>query len=308
MAQSVTAKGITAEGSTSNDTARTVSLTAGRSVLIYVLSDGGDPDTVEWGSNGSAYSAVKIASVTNSTSGLTASLWQIKYILSDLTQSMTATWSTTNSERLIEICEIDEGTVLDITAITNTQDAATAPNTGTAGTSLTDITAQICFFGSNGRSSDSLGTLGEGHTSLESKGTTAVGTHLHVTYELLTSTGNVRGSKTGATSRDWCNIIVALKKRQTFTFIETVQHHREKGADVDAVWTIMKDESDKKFLCDPYLDPATFDAMSNPEYKNYVRSCCTRYANRDLDDLSNVNESADRTTRMNGFTGDTITI
>ena len=97
----------------------------------------------------------------------------------------------------------------------NTQDAATDPATGSAVTTTAADTIHIAAFGSRGPSSDTVGSVDVGHTSGQRVGTTGTppvsNVTIHETWELLTSTGNCRSHKTGATSRDWSNIIMALR-------------------------------------------------------------------------------------------------
>lgn len=309
MAKGITAKGIIASGSNSGTlVSEDVTLVAGRSAIIATISDGGAPNDVHWGedTSGDKQLATLIGSVTNSTSGLTLSLWQIKYVLRGLTQSMHANWSETNSERLIGVVQVEEGTVEDIAFITNTQDATGAPNTGTAGTSLTADTIQIGFLGSNGRQSDTPGTIGDGHTSVEEGGTNPVGTRLHITSEILTATGNVRSSKTGATSRDWCNAVIVLKKRQTFTVAVVEQRDRNRNHKPNYVWFLIEDESGAGF--EEPMSPELFDSLSDAQVTDWIRELCVIWTANILDDDYLASGDSTRDTRMATFVDDTVVI
>lgn len=306
MAISITARGVNQSGSTDDNITVSVTAVAGSSLLIGVLSDGGEPTSVKWGTGDAEHEAEKIASVINSTSGLTNSVWLIKYVRIDQTADAVATWAATNSERLIAAQELEEATVEDIAEITATQDASTAPNTGTAGTSLTADTIQVAFFGNDGRAADTLGTVGDGHTSLQSGGSVAAGSLMHITYEILAVTGSVRGSKTGATSRDWCNIVVCLKKRQTYTISICEQRHRHMNQKPNYVWVVVADESGDKF--EEPIDPYFFDQMTDNEFKDWLRYICTFWTANNLDDDYEVIVDTTRKTRMDNLVNDTVTI
>lgn len=310
MAQGITARGIAAEGSVSASVATDadVSLNAGASALVFVMSDGGDPDSVVWGTGGDAQAATKLlGGISDGVSGLTGSLWQLQYVLRTLTRDMVASWAATNSERLIAVVEVDEATVTDIAVISNTETGSTDPDTGVAGTSIDANTLQVCFFGSDGRISDALGTLGEGHTSLESGGTVAQGSHCHVTYELLTTAGgDVRGAKTGATSRNWINIIVALTKRQTFTVTKVEQRDWNQNHKPNYVWFTIEDESGAGF--EEPMSPALFDELSDAQVTDWIRELCAIWTANNLDDDYQATGDATRDSRMSTFVLDEVVI
>ena len=307
MPQTIVSKGITQSGAVSATlTLVDVAFDLGKSAFIFVGSLGGTPDTVVWGSGTSQRDAVQLNdSVLNSTSGLTLSVWEIRYIRETLTQDIVATWASTNSERIIGAVEVEEGTVIDVDS-NATQDSSTAPNTGTAVTSTDANTIQIACFLNNGRTSDALGTLGEGHTSLVSDGTVAVGVLMHITYEILTATGDVRGSNTVATARDWCNIVLAFKKRQTFTITGVTQYHRTQNQNPDWVWVGVEDESGRSFPV--AIDPLDFDAFTDADVTNFVRRYCLVWAENILDSGWNTPDDSARNTRMATFVNDEIVV
>lgn len=307
MAQGIVSKGINESGAVADNVVlSSVSLTLGRTAIIFVGSLGGTPTSVVWGSGADQRDAVQLgSSVLNSTSGLTLSVWEIRYVRETLTQDVTATWASTNSERIIGAVEVEEGTVIDVSS-TAAQDASTAPNTGTAVTSTDANTIQIACFLNDGRTADALGTLGEGHTSLVSDGTIAAGVLMHITYEILTATGDVRGSKTGATSRDWCNIVIALKKRQTFTVTGMEQRHRTQNQNPDWVWVTVEDESGAGF--EIAIDPIDFDAFTDADVTNFIRRYCLVWAENILDDGWDTPVDSARDTRMGTFVNDEIVV
>lgn len=206
----------TAKGTVSNKspastlTLSSVSINAGATIIVGLsfVSTLGDPDTVKWG-----FRELKKV-ISRSQSGMTTALYILRYINNNATRDIVATWSGSIAAKAMFVTMIEGAQVEDETQ-GNTNTATANPGTGTAVTTNVADTMHIAAFGSRGPDSDTVGTVGVGHTSGQRIGTTgappASNVTIHETYELLTATGNVRSAKTGATSRDWANVIVALK-------------------------------------------------------------------------------------------------
>lgn len=306
MAKSATARGVAAVKNTGTTLALSVTARAGSSILLFVQSDGGAPSSVAWGVQSNAHGAVQLGSVTNATSGHTATAWLVKYVRADLTQNVVATWGATNQDRLIAAVELTEATIQDIAVITSTQNASTSPNTGAAGTSVTADTIQIAYFGSDGHASDTPGVVGDGHALLQNGGTTPSAVAGFVTTKILTTLGAVRSSATGATINNWCNMVVTLKKRHTFTIKICEQRHRRQNHKPDYVWVTVEDESGNQF--EEPLDPNLYDGMTDDEFIAWVRKLCTIWTANILDGEYEAVIDSSRDIRMLTFVNDTITI
>jgi hypothetical protein len=93
------------------------------------------------------------------------------------------------------------------------QAASDAPDT-TSDTSTIADTISIAAFCSKGPEADDAGTAGSGHTGGQRVGTSGApptsNITLHETFEILSSTGTIQATKTGATSRDWASVITAF--------------------------------------------------------------------------------------------------
>lgn len=195
--------------STSIASSSAVTVNAGSMLSVGTLAVAGvAPTSVTWGNR-------ELSRLIGRTqSGMTVDAWILRHINNTATRTITATWAAANPGKVMIATALDGVNVLDVSQ-GNTQTATTDPATGTAVTTTVAATFHLAYFASRGPETDTVGTVGVGHTSGQREGTTGAppvsNVTLHETWEELTATGNTRSAKTGATARDWANVIVALK-------------------------------------------------------------------------------------------------
>lgn len=310
MAQSRTALGTNAtKASGTSLTITNITVPQGRTLIVGIAYDNvaGAPTTVKYGKR----ELKELKKKANAGSGITVALWRAAYLRHGTERDIVATWSSAITERAMFATQIDEAGRTDVDNSAE-QDATTTPATGAIVTTTEANTIHIAAFAANGPDNDTAATANLGHTIGQRIGMSGIpqtsNVTLQETYEILTATGDCRATLTLTTARDCCAVICAFKARQEYTLKEITQHHRDMNQRVDAVMTHCEDESGSGFWCDPYLDPVLFDAMTDTEYKDYVKACCSRQAHRNLDDDSNVDEDTTRDTRMAGFVNDTVII
>lgn len=187
-----------------------VEIIAGSSLVVGVTFDAGQgPPVVTWGNR--ELSRI----VLQSQGGASTALFLLRHVNNTNTRTITCTWAGAIVAKAMFATMVTGVQIQDVDAKqgqTTTQD----PTTGVAATSTEPDTIQISALGSQGPSSDTPGTIGEGHTGGQRAGTTgggaATNVTVHETYEILSATGDVRAAKTGATSRSWANVILAIKQ------------------------------------------------------------------------------------------------
>lgn len=130
------------------------------------------------------------------------------------TRDIVATWAGNMSARAMFASSFTEVAAKDVLSTASFASGTTAPNTGAAVSSTIPDSVSVAAFVSGGPSSDSPGTVGDGHTAGQRVGTTGGGAASNVTiqetYEILSATGDVRSSISGATGRIWACSIVAF--------------------------------------------------------------------------------------------------
>lgn len=308
MAQTRTALGTnSAKAAGTSLSINNVTVPAGRTLVVGIAYDNtnGVPTSVKLG-NKDLGERIK---QQNLGTGFTVAIWTRRYLRKEKQRDIVATWSANIGARAMFASYINEAGIQDVKQ-SNQQDAVTAPATGTAVTTTVANTIHIAAFMSVGPNTDTVGTPGVGHTLGQTIGTAGAppvsNVFLRETYEILTATGNCRATITGATSRDWAAAIVAFKARQTFTIKEVVQHHRNMNWEADWVRVRVADEAGDEFWIEHEFEPEDFDDWTDDEFYDQVKQACARYARRNLDDDTNVDEDSTRDTRMAGFANDTV--
>lgn len=244
-----------------------VEIIAGSSLVVGVTFDAGQgPPVVTWGNR--ELSRI----VLQSQGGASTALFLLRHINNTNTRTITLTWGGAIVAKAMFATMVTGVQIQDVDAKqgqTSTQD----PTTGVAATSTEPDTIQISALGSQGPSSDTVGTIGEGHTGGQRAGTTgggaATNVTVHETYEILSATGDVRAAKTGATSRSWANVILAVKKSFrsnqgiTPTDLQAVE---------DIFETANADYNDVVFKFDPATDEWKAYEVANPGTLRATRS------------------------------------
>ncbi len=308
MAISRTSKG-TASDKTSGTTLTlsSVSLNAGDLVFVAVASLGGiTQQSAKWGD----YSLTQYGVALNIGTSMSAALYYLR-VNQSATRDIVVTWVSSIAARVLAAFIVDEASVLDVAAVNNNDDSTTAPDSGESfATTAEDDEFILGIWASNGPSGDTVGAVGYGMIGYQRIGTTGdadtTNVTLHEGSKAISTAAKIQAGKTGATSRDWISVALSFKARQTFTIKKVEQDHRDQNDDADWVWTKIEDESNKGFRIE--IEPEIFDEMTDAEYKNHVRAACARWAERSLDDGSNVDEDSARDTRMAGFVNDTVII
>jgi hypothetical protein len=174
------------------------------------------PSGVTFGTR--ALKLVALSRTTETNSTLTTEKWR-GVIGGSNSRTPTITWPSNLNARACYCTEIDGAGPKDVGS-RNAQTSTTNPTTGTAVTTTKAETYHSCAFGSNGPSGDTVGTVGQGHTSGQRAGTTggaaATNVTIHETYELLSSVGDCRSAKTGTTARRWANSITAYSAMEEY--------------------------------------------------------------------------------------------
>jgi len=195
-------------------TLESVEILSGRSLVVGVAFDAGEgPPTVKWGNRD--LSRIEL----QSQSGASTALFLLRHIRNTNTRTITCTWTGAIIAKAMFATMIGGVETQDVSQSTG-QASTTNPATGPTVVSTRPETISIAAMGSQGPESDDPGTVGSGHTSGQRVGTSGgaddTNVTIHETFEILTQTGNVRATKTGATSRSWSNVILAVKKSLRF--------------------------------------------------------------------------------------------
>lgn len=310
MAQTRTALGTnSAKTSGTSLTITGVTVPLGRTLIVGIAYDNsqGVPTSVKYGKR----ELTELKKRANAGTGMTVALWRAAYLKHETSRDIVATWSAAIGARAMFATYITEAGRTDVDN-SGEQDATTTPATGAIVTTTVASTIHIAAFMANGPNSDAAATANLGHTIGQRIGTIGAppvsNVTLQETYEILTATGDCRATLSLTTARNCAGVICAFKSRQQYTIVDVYQNHRDMNERRDMVETLCEDEAGYQFILDPPLDPVTFDAMTDTEYYDYVRSCVSAHAIRFLDDGSNVDEDTTRDTRMAGFATDTVTI
>lgn len=308
MAITRTAKG-TAQSKASNTslTISNVSLNAGDLLVVGV---GYETDfalnSVQWGNRD-----LRLVADSPATQGDTRVRIYRARVKNTDTRDVVATWAGNMSARAMFATALTEVSKKDVGS-TNTHAAGTtAPNTGTAVTSTVADTISIAAFVSGGPSTDTVGTVGNGHTSGQRVGTTgggaATNVTIHETFEILSSTGNIRASKTGATGRIWANSIVAFRAVDTFTIVGSY-HRPEKVHPSRNVVVFQIENGATSRVDDVHIPTELFLAMTDQEVTDYLSAQAVREA--EIVESENDLElpDTDIETRAATFENDTFTV
>ena len=196
-------------------TLASVQILAGSSLVVGVAYDTGQgAPTVTWGNR--ELSQIQV----QAQSGAATALFLLRHVNNDRTRTISCTWGGNITAKAMFATMITVAQIADVSQSAG-QAATTDPATGAAVTSTDPDTISIAAFGVQGPPSDTIGTVGSGHTSGQRAGTSgappASNITIHETFEILTATGNVRATKTGATSRSWANTIAALKNSKRWS-------------------------------------------------------------------------------------------
>lgn len=176
------------------------------------------PTGVTWGGRNLALARQRI----QTDAGFTVTLWIARNLANTSTRDVTVTWGSAINARAMIVSTLDIPFIRD-SAVGNIQTASTAPTSNaTGGLSVADAFA-VGLFACEGPSGDTAPTPDGGFSSGQRVGTTGGGALTNLTllevYEDITADCNaVTASGTGATSRDWANICVALRKILSITW------------------------------------------------------------------------------------------
>lgn len=308
MAITRTAKG-TAQSKAANTTLTisSVSLTAGD---LLVVGLGYETDfalnSVQWGSR-----SMKLVTNSAATQGDTrVRLYRAK-VRDTATRDIVATWAGNMSARCMFATAVTEASILDVGNTATFTAGTTAPNTGTAVTSTVADTISIAAFVSGGPSGDTAGTAGDGHTLGQRVGTTGGGAATNVTiqetFEILSATGNVRSSMTGATGRIWACSVAAFNAVDTYKIFNTF-HRPVKVYSVSDKVSLQVEDGATAHKFNVEIPTRLFEIMTDAEVTDFVYAAVSWHA----DVLQNENdlETPDTTieTRLATFENDTFTI
>lgn len=308
MAITRTAKGTAqSKAATTSLTISSVSLTAGD---LLVVGIGYETDfalnSVQWGSR-----SMKLVADSAATQGDTrVRIYRIK-VRDTASRDVVATWAGNMSARAMFATAITEASIKDVGSTATHAAGTTAPNTGTAVTSTVADTISIAAFVSGGPSGDTAGTAGDGHTLGQRVGTTggAAGTNVTIqeTYEILSATGDVRASMTGATGRIWACSIAAFNAVDTYKIFNTYHRPWKVSGSSDVV-VIEVENGATSHVFDVHIPTRIFEIMTDAEVSDYVAAQASWHA--DVVESENDLETPDTTieTRLATFELDTFTI
>lgn len=186
----------------------------GEALVVGVGYDTGQgAPVVTWGNR--ELSQIKL----QSQSGAAVALYLLRHINNTNTRTITCTWSGAIVAKALFATAVGGVKIQDVSQSAG-QVADADPATGAAVQSTQPDTIQIAAFVSQGPPADTVGTVNLGHTSGQRAGTAgappASNITIHETFEILTATGDVRATKTGATARNWANAILAIKQSLRF--------------------------------------------------------------------------------------------
>lgn len=168
------------------------------------------PASVKWGGRKLSKEAQRL----NATDDFSVAFYQARRIQYPNTLDIVAAWASALGAKGITAFKLDSPHVVD-QILRNIQGASTAPTVGpTAEHTRADdfVTGLLCAEGPTG---DTAPTLGGGFTAGQIDGTGGGGaaTNLKATegYQQMATSVGVTLSGTGATSRPWTNVVIALR-------------------------------------------------------------------------------------------------
>jgi len=261
-------------------------------------------DSVKWGGK-------ELRLSKGQTQGDTRVRLYQKRIRKSATKDITITWAANMSARAMFAVKLTEVGRKDVEQ-GNSQTATTSPATGSAVTSTVADTISIAAFASLGPSGDTPGTAGAGHTLGQRDGTTgappASNVTIQETYEILSATGNVRATMTGATSRDWANVIVAYRASQTFTVDRALYVSHDAYPHAESVHLVIHDESGTGFTI--VIPREDFENLTDAEVEDWIKRECVWWADKQIDQEVSPDFTPDATfnTRVASFVDDTFKV
>lgn len=310
MAITRTAKGTaSAKASGTTLTVADVALTAGQTLIVGVAFDNSQGEPVVTLRNKELH-VVAGSKQANAGTGFSVMLFR-KIVHKTGTRDVTATWGAAIGARAMFVTAVDEASIKDV-GQKNEQDGTGAPATGTAVTSTAADTISVAAFASVGPSSDTAGTAGAGHTLGQRVGTTGAppvsNVTIQETFEILSATGNIRATLSGATSRDWASTIVALSAAQAYTVVDAYENLRITDNDANQVVVLLESETTGDFVA-VRLDPEDFDALSDVEVTEKLRQACTWHVEHRINnELVHPSADSTRDTRLATFVNDVVTV
>lgn len=321
MAQTYT--GLTtanAKASGNSLTASSVNAVEGTTIVVTIGYDNsqGQPTVVlrRAGATGGGKPFVLVPNSVQANAGTGMSIAQFKKrVHRTAVKDVFAEWGGNITARVMIVDQITEGSKKDV-GNSAQQDASTGPATGSAVTSNEPNTISIAGFASQGPSSDTPGTAGAGHTLGQRAGTTGAppvsNITVQTTWEVLTATGNIRATLSGATSRDWANTITAFAAAQTYTVTDVYEnlriasHTNNPGS--NHVLVRLESETTADFI-DVRIDVDEFDAMTDQEVTDRLVEAVSWHVDHVVEaDLAFPEADSGRETRMATFVNDTVLI
>ena len=304
-----TAKG-TASAKTSGTTLTVSSVTVvpGTALVVGVAFDNSEGEPVVTLKN-KEFKLVPGSKQANADSGMSVALLR-KLLHQGGVKDVIATWPGSITHRAMFVTEVTEASKKDV-GNSNEQDGTTDPATGPTVTSTKADTISIAAFASLGPSSDTPGVAGSGHTLGQRVGTTGSppisNVTIQETYEILSATGNVRATLTGATERVWASTIIAFKATQTYTVIE-VKQRLNVLIDGEAVVYVMESETAGD-LFEVNIPVVMYDGFSDDDVTDFLTECCSWHSDHLIDHiLPNPVSDSTRNTRMATFVDDEVVI
>ncbi len=228
------------------------------------------------------------------------------------TRDLVATWDAAILARAMFCTQLTEASIEDVSK-DKAEDATTDPDTGVAPTSTVADTISIAAFGANGPDTDSMGTIGSGHTQGQRVGTSGgvdnTNLTLTETYELLATITTIKSQFVGATSRDWANAIIAFKSMHTYT-VESAHYEPYDGhPNMEAVvFTIKDGTGEKKFQTK--IPREDFEVMTDQEVTDRIHADCMWWAEKTINAAPSPDFTADTAfdTRVAGWVNDQFVI
>lgn len=310
MAITRTAKGTAqSKADTASLAVNDVEIDGGASILVGIIffASANNPE-IKWGNK----KLTRDKTNEHSTAAFRAQLYRGR-VRTTRQRNVVATWGTsTPGARAMFVVQTQEASHEDISVV-NDNNNSTTPNTSSAGTSTVADTISIACFGSNGPSTDTVGTAGLGHTLGQRVGTSGGGdtTNLTIqeTFEILSATGTIRASLSGVTARDWANLIVAYSATQTFTVGTTYYQPHDGFPGSESIHFRMEDESGIERF-DITIPREEFEDMTDAEVEDRIRQECVRWAAKQIDGELSPDFDADATfdTRVSSFENDTFKV
>ena len=197
-----------------------ISMNYGDLLTVELVYDVGvsAPDNVKWGQR-----IVKPRQTTAGNNVVSRIASLIYTGASSRTRNLVATWVTTapTAKTMIASVFSSSGILMDVIGVPDvtagqSQAATTAPNSGTAVLTNYDDMVLLGLFGSEGPSSDTIGTVGNGWSSGQRAGTVGVPPASNITghevYKIITTAESAQASKTGATARNFTTVMATFRE------------------------------------------------------------------------------------------------